>query len=375
MINILQIVISPPLVNGKNSITGPERRAARLAKRWKSEGFNVVVCYPSRGHLNNDFRTADLKVIDFEIGSKFNILSIFKLKRIVKENNIDIVHSQGPAALDLILALTSKLIKVKTIITRPVMIADQVNYSNLRIKIYEFIDKNITLKIVDSIIAVSCAGCEVLRDKYRVQKSKLQLIYNGVDTDKIVPGKYEKSKYEIRIGMIGQLFPPKGWFDFISTIQFIKNRSSKVIKALIIGEGELEEELIKMSKYYDLDDCISFEGYVDDIKVKLKELDMILFTTHREGLSVAVLEAMAAGLPQVITDVGGGREQIIHGENGFVVQVGDIEKMGTYCLELIENEDLRFAFGKTARMLAVEKFSEEEMFKKHVQLYKEIFAK
>ena len=368
MPNILQLVISPPLVNNKNSITGPERRAARLANMWASKGFNLTVCYPKRGQLNNEFKNANIKVVDFKISNKFDIYSIFKLRKIIKVNHIDLVHSQGPASLDLFIALASKLIKVKTIITRPVMLEDQSHYSKLKIKLYEFLDKNITLKIINKVVCVSQAGFDVMKNKYGVNKNKLVLIYNGIDTDKIKPIE-KKENGIIKIGMIGQLFPPKGWHDFIHTIKYIHKKSDRKFQALIVGEGEQKEELKVLVKRLNLENIISFEGFIYSINDKLNELDFILFTTHREGLSVAILEAMSAALPQVITDVGGGKEQIIHGENGYVVQRGDIETMGDYCLKLMKDQSLRTSLGTRSREIVKRKFSENAMLEKHVNLY------
>jgi glycosyltransferase involved in cell wall biosynthesis len=366
MYNILFLVISPPFSKEKNSVTGPERRAARLSSRWRVEGFNVTVCYPKRGRLIGDF--TDVKLIDFEIGSKFNLFAIFKLIRIIKSNDIDLVHSQGPASLDLFLAIASVFVKVKTIVTRPVMLQDQFHYSYVKIKIYEFIDKYLTLKIINKVICVSEDGYVTMNNRYRVEKRKLDLIYNGVDAKKIFPVKRKECEL-FKIGMIGQLFPPKGWRDFILTIHYISTKSQMPFQALIVGEGEQRDELNAFVESLGLGNIIVFKGYVDNIRNVLKELDLILFTTHREGFSVAILEAMAAGLPQVITDVGGGKEQIIHGENGYVVQCGDIEKMGDYCLSLMNDYGLRKRFGSAARVLVKKKFSEEAMFKSHVKLY------
>ena len=172
--------------------------------------------------------------------------------------------------------------------------------------------------------------------------------------------------------MVGQLFPPKGWHDFIRTVDYIYKKSNKEFQALIIGEGEQMEELKSLVIKLNLEDVISFEGYIDFIQSKLKELDFILFTTHREGFSVAILEAMSAGLPQVITDVGGGKEQIIHGENGYVVKCGEIETMGDYCLKLMNDKSLRVLLGAKSRELVKQKFSEDAMFKNHVNLYKKL---
>lgn len=368
MHNILLLVISPPLSRDKNSVTGPERRAARLAGLWRTEGFNVTVCYPKRGRLRNDFR--DVKVLDFEIGSKFNVFAIFRLIKIIKSNGIQLVHSQGPASLDLILAIASIFVKVKTIITRPVMLQDQSHYSRLKIRLYEFVDKYVTLKIINRIVCVCENGYLVMKMKYGVNERKLHLIYNGVDAEKIVP--VNKSGSELlKIGMIGQLFPPKGWRDFISVIHYISKKSKVPFKALIIGEGEDRDELHSLVKRLGLDNIIVFKGYVENINDIFRELDLILFTTHREGFSVAILEAMSAGLAQVITDVGGAKEQIIHGENGYVVKCGEIQQMGEYCLHLMNDVDLRLRFGSTSRDIVQKKFSENAMFMNYVALFNE----
>lgn len=370
MKNILQLVISPPLIDGKNSITGPERRAARLAGKWKDHGFNLVVCYPKRGRLNKDFEAAGIETIDWEIGSKFNFKSALKLRKIIKQYNIDLVHSQGPASLDLILALACVFLKVKTVVTRPVMLSDQINYSSLRRRIYEIVDQYVTLKLIHCFIAVSDNGRQVLKNRYKVKAKKVELIYNGVNTTKLTPNPKDSSdSKEFIIGMIGQLFPPKGWYDFIDAIDYIQQNTQTPIKAFVIGEGQMMAELKACVDEKKLNDVIVFKGYIDNIKLMLDQIDLILFTTHREGLSVAILEAMSMGVPQVITNVGGGKEQIIDGVNGYVYEVGQIQEMGDKCIELIESPNKLEELGKNAREIALEKFSEDSMFQNHLNVY------
>ena len=367
MTNILQLVISPPKNFDGNSITGPERRAARLSEKWRNRGFNLIVCYPKRGRRNKDFEKAGVKVIDFEIKNKFNMISVVRLIKIILQNNIKIVHSQGPASLDLIMSISALFTKTKSIITRPVMLSDQNHINILKRKIYEFIDKNLTLKIVDKIICVSNDGLARMSSEYAVPFSKLKLIYNGVDSEKIKPQLNQGNIFNI--AMIGQLFKPKGWYDFIDSIHILSKITDKKFKAFIIGDGEMKQELIEYVSDKGLSDIISFEGYVDDINNLLKKIDLILFTTHREGFSVAILEAMSAGIPQIVTNVGGSKEQIIHGLNGYIVEVGQIKLMAELCKKLMNSPDLLKKFGSESRKMVISKFSEKKMFDDHILIY------
>jgi len=370
---VLQIIISPPLKNNTNSVTGPEKRAARLADKWGKEGIDIVFCYPHRGQMLNFFKNTKQPVIDFEIGNKFNFFAIIKLIRIIKRYEIELVHCQGPASLDLIAAISGKLSGVKVIITRPVMLNDQIHYSLFKRRVYEIIDRFVTLSLLDNIIVVSKKGYKTLKERYKINENKLTLIYNGVESTLF---NYEKKKYlssgQIMFGMIAQLFPPKGWKDFIATVEYIKKRTSVKFKAVIVGEGEMRSELEQLVFSKGLQNNVEFKGFVENIPKLLEQLDFILFTSHREGLSVAILEGMAAGLPHVATNVGGAAEQIIDGETGFLFNVGDIEGMGKACLKFLENPNLIKRFGVRARKIAEEKFSEKSMFYNHVKVYKKV---
>lgn len=375
-IKVLQIVVSKNVSGIKSSVTGPERRAANLASQWKKHNITVIICYPSSGILNHYFNDANLKVIDFKIKGKFDFFAIKTLKTIIQDNNIDLVHSQGGAALDLIVSLAAKQAGVSSVITRPVMICDQKHYSKLKRKIYEILDQNITLNLVDKIIAVSRLGAIILKNKYNVNEEKIKIIHNGVDLAKFESKNYIKShkteSNEIIIGMVAHLTVFKGWHDFIKIISLINKRTSFKIKAKIIGDGILRNELEKEITNLGLSDVFFFTGYQDNIKDILNQLDIFLFTTHREGLSVAVIEVLASGLPVVATNIGGINEQIDEGENGYILPKGDVEGMANKCLELINNKELRMKFGKKSRELAEERFSQKRMLLEHIECYKTI---
>jgi len=370
MMRILFIVVSKNKQHGtKNIITGPERRMANVAGLWKDMGVEAVVCYPPYGSLKQVFTDAGNKVIPFQVKGKYDIRSIRHIVKIIRDGKIDLIHSQGSAATDLITTLAAKKANIPAVITRPVMIADQVHYTAYKKSMYEWIDEHITLKKADKIIAVSQNGFDILKNRYHVKEDKLKMVYNGVDLERF--SFHDRPQRIPVIGMVAHLSVFKGWFDFIAVIELLYKQGLH-FQAHIIGDGELKKALQDEVLRRNLSGTILFMENVSNVNECLAEMDIFLFTSHREGLSVAVIEALASGLPVVASKVGGIREQVRHGENGFIYNRGDIRQMADAVAQLIQNEELRRTMGEASRNIAVANFSEQEMISSYVTLYKEL---
>jgi glycosyltransferase involved in cell wall biosynthesis len=272
-----------------------------------------------------------------------------------------------------------QLCDLPVVVTRPVMIEDQILYSPLRRKIYSFIDRATTLRIARHTIAVSLAGYRHLSNYSGVDTTRLRLIYNGIHLESFPPRLHGAADGSgkvspVVIGMVAQLFPPKGWPDFIEVIDSLRHKGFNVF-ALIVGEGELRETLEADVARRNLQSYFEFTGFREDVASLYQRMDIFLFTTHREGLSLSVIEAMASGLPIVATEVGGIREQVDDGRNGHVVQVGDISAMVRHCTRLIQDPAVRAAMGRVSRQNAEKRFSEHRMLEQYAACYQEVAAK
>jgi L-malate glycosyltransferase len=374
---VLQIVSPPPRSReGRIGVCGPERRAANLAAQWRSHGIQPVVCYPRRGNLHQNFIDAGVEVVDFEIGSKLDLMAVRRIARLARETAAELIHTQGPASLDLLASLGSRAAGVPFVMTRPVVIEDQVNYSPFRRRVYGAIDRAITLRIADRIIAVSNAGLRHLLGFCGVQDAKVRLVHNGINLSRFAtcsssPASGQFNTRPVVIGMVAQLIPIKAWPDFVEVICMMR-RMQLNVKGLVVGDGEMREELERDVLARGMEAHFNFTGHTEDVSSVYAQMDVFLFTSRGEGLSVAVIEAMASGLPIVATDVGGIREQVEHGLNGYVVQPGDLSAMVFHCADLARDPKRRAYMGKLTRQLAEDRFSEHRMLKEYVHCYREV---
>lgn len=364
-INVLMVIVS----KGSDYITGPERRTLNLINNWKEFGVNVILCYPKNGALYHNFIKSNARVIDFQIRNKFDLIGLIKLIRIIKFNNTDIVHSQGAAANDLICSLASFFTRTRFVFSRLCILEDLLTYSYIRRYLYIILDNLITLRYASRIIAISYYGKDgLIRQKSKI-KNKVTVIYNGINLERFYPkNTYNEISDEIHVGMVAHLSPEKGWNVFIEVINIAIKEGVK-IHAHIIGEGEERGDIEHSIHDKKLSSFITLHGKKLTVGDLLNKLDIFLFTSRREGLSVAVLEAMATGLPIIASNVGAIREQIYDGQNGFVVDANDVEAYVEKLKYFYYNRCMLKKYGSNSRKIAEQKFDEKTMLYKYLKVY------
>lgn len=134
-----------------------------------------------------------------------------------------------------------------------------------------------------------------------------------------------------------------------------------------------EESLRKLAYYYEVQDRVLF-GMRHDIPDILQASDVFVLASDTEGLSRSVLEAMAAGLPSVVTDVGGNSELVLDEVTGLIVPPNDVESLSGAMLRLSTEEALRKKFAEAAFERAVSSFSRSRMLDRYTSLYEKLLA-
>lgn len=216
-------------------------------------------------------------------------------------------------------------------------------------------------------ICVSDAVRDSLIRQYRFPARKMLTIRNGISPDQFAPSRGDgtaiRSKLGIRAGdfllvCAARLSAEKGIDVLLSAMGQIV-REYPFCKCVIVGEGALREALLAQTKTLGLTGHIFFEGFQSDVRPYLCAADAFVLTSHIEGLPFSILEAMACGLPCVVTDVGGNAEAVANRVNGLVVKPGSVDDVAQAVIYLLKHPEERARMAQASRSRAENEFDIE----------------
>lgn len=199
--------------------------------------------------------------------------------------------------------------------------------------------------------------------------AKVEVLYNAVSS-------YESNPYSLEarnVLFMGRLGVRKGTFDLIEAIKRLDSNIPEDVKFYLcgdMGEKEVEAKVRELG----IEHRIAHIGWIDgEQKREFISKSMInCLPSYNEGLPMTILETMAAGVPNVSTNIASIPEVIRHGENGFLITPGDVESLTKCLLELIESESLRKRFSEKSYNLISKQFSLDASISRLKELYKDL---
>jgi glycosyltransferase involved in cell wall biosynthesis len=235
-------------------------------------------------------------------------------------------------------------------------------------------------------ICVSHAIMSQARTIPFLPKRKFITICNGINADPFlsvpIPDcrehlfqEYGLPPQSILVGNIGRLAPQKDNATLIRALAILKHSSPhRCFKLLLAGDGPDREALQYLARSLGLADDILFLGFQADIPYLLSCLDLFISPTLREGLSISILEAMAAARPIVVTSIPQNVELIEHEITGLLVPISSPEVLSRAILRLVTDPELASRLGKAARQRVLSDYTMERMFTETYQLYLDMVA-
>jgi sugar transferase (PEP-CTERM/EpsH1 system associated) len=365
-INVLHVVDSL-------RVGGLENGVVNLINALDDKIFcNSICCLRTTGGLQARLRDPSVKVFELHQRLKDNLL--FKMRKILVQEKVDIIHSNGygtffDSVVGAQLAGTPFTIHcIHGIYWR------DMEKMRLRRRILQRLLSLRTNKLY--------AVADYLREYYinivGVPASRISTIYNGVDVEAYTPrdentGREERLKLglpsdEILVGSVGTLYWVKDPENFLTAAALVLQQRDDV-SFLWVGGGPLKETLQTRAIELGIEGKIHYLGWRDDVSNILATLDIFVLPSLIEGFSYSILEAMASGLPVVATDVGGNSELIQNNGTGFLVPPRKQELLADAMLKLISKKSLRVDLGRKARQRVEEKFSLSSMVQKYQQMY------
>jgi len=229
------------------------------------------------------------------------------------------------------------------------------------------------------IIAVSEAIRDDLVAHDRIEPSKIAVIHNGIDVRRVETSLTREQARaalgikdeELAIGCVGRLEEQKGHRFLLEACAKLKNDPGLIhrLRVLMVGDGRLRGDLESQASALGLASSVSFLGTRQDVPEILRALDIYAMPSLWEGLSIAMLEAMAAGLPVVISDVSGVAQALGENEYGLRVPPGDDAALAHAIRSLAREPARRRTLGMSARERVKTEFSIEAMMSQLGSVY------
>ena len=234
------------------------------------------------------------------------------------------------------------------------------------------------LRSAGRVIAVSQAVAESLRRNGVIESSKITVVHNGIDIDRFDRSRTRSNELPILVGTVGHLAPIKGQDVFVRAAALISARRPSV-HFVVIGEDKSPQmsyrrSLENLIAELGVSEIVTMPGWRDDMPAVLSSLTLFVSAARSEPFGLAIVEAMAAGLPVVAAASEGALEIIEDGISGKLVPADDPEALAQAINDLLDDPHERSRLGRNALLAARESYSLARMASDTERVYREVLA-
>lgn len=350
----------------------------RLFLQWiphfDNQRFNISVCIlRPEYHFAEAFAERNISVQFLGCG-KYNVLALPRILKVIKHDNIDIIHGQGFGATNFV-----RMARVLTGV--PVLI--HLHDTNTYYPLVQRLADRMLARFTDRGIAVSHVVKKFWIEGGRLKglnPERIDVMYNCVDLDDFasppqVDINHQKAMLGIDhqskvVGTITRLYETKGNRYLLEAAPIILKKIPNVV-FLIVGDGPLKSDLAEQARRLGIEKQVIFTGFRNDVSKVLATFDIKVLSSYAaEGMPLTILEAMAMGKAIVTTDI---VEIIKHGETGLCVARKDAKAMAGAIISLLENVSLAEGLGQAAKK-ASRDFEVNDYVRRLEGIYEEMVA-
>jgi glycosyltransferase involved in cell wall biosynthesis len=365
-----------------------------IINKLKKEGFEVEIAC-SKGEealkLEKQGHVFRFVKIDRKFSPISNLMSITGLFNIMKSGKYDLVHVHTPSA-SILARIAAKLARVPIVIYTAHGFYFHDNMSKFEYKFFTTLEKILGRYFTDYIFVQSEEDYRTAKQLRIIEENKITCISNGVDLEKfnIENVQIDTVSFKTALGIppegkvitfIGRLVKEKGIIDLIDAFAKLA-RDYRDVFLLIIGDvttnerdNKTKEKIEEILENVNFKDRFIITGYREDIPEILEVSDIFILPSYREGMPRSIIEAMAMKLPVIATSIRGAREEVLDGETGFLVPVGNVKALGDAMLKLVRDSELRKSMGENGRMRVEKFFDESKVIEKELFTINELLAK
>ena len=342
-------------------------------KMFKDAGYEVHLA--SKGEESLEYVDKHFNVnFSREPINKDNIGAYKELKKIIEEGEYEVVQCNTPAA-SVITRLAAKKARKKG--TRMIYMAHGFHFfkgAPLKNWIFYYSIEKFLSKYTDDLITINDEDYEIASKKFKaknihhihgigINKSQFDITISDEEKNEL-RNSLNLKENDFVILYVGELIDRKNQKMLIEAMKGLDDN----YKLLLVGNGKSKEDYEKIINENNLNNKVYLLGFRKDVPKLLKIANIYVATSKMEGLPINILEARGAGLPIIVTNSRGQRELVQDNENGFIIELGDIETLKEKIQLLYENEELRNKFIKNSKN-NIEKYCLENVYEEIKEIY------
>lgn len=349
---------------------GAETVILELASSLDRSRFRSIVLLPPGHWLPQALREREVRTIEAKSSAWYDPHVFRVMVGLIVKEKVDLIHSHLPDQ-NFYSCIAGVLTRRKTIVTyHGAQPFTGGGGARRAFKTW------VVQRTASSVVVVSDYLKNLLAEA-GFKRERLVRIYNGVNLSRFAGPPRGCLRTELHcppecrlIGMVANMRQSKGYEYFVKAARIVKD-SFPQAHFVVVGEleGRIVNQMRALMKDLNLEDHFSLLGFRGDVPQILADLDVFVLSSVSEGLSIATIEAMAAGRPVVVTRSGGPQEIIEDRRTGLLVPPGDASALASGICEVLASSELASALGRNAQMLVEGKFSLKNMISSYESLY------
>lgn len=352
---------------GNNIVGGMETYVQRLVERLPKEHFRVSVVCPYESHYSDRLRGHGAEVLVLSMPDDPCWASICSAAAYVKSEQVDVLQAHLTNA-HILAGLVGQLTGTPVIYTNH---GRRLSSEDLEVH-----------QLARTHFSLVCRYTELHALGLGIRPEYVHMIPNGVDTTVFTPRRERQGALRQRfgippdapvVGFVGRLSVEKGPETFLRSV-LLAHQAVPELHAVMVGTGPMESNVETFIRNFQMGSYAHLAGLQDDMPAVMSEFDLFVSSSHSEAMPLAMMEAMASGLPIVGTRVGGVPDLIQHGVSGYLVDRADINAISSAVRGLLQEPSLREQFGLASRERAVTLFSLDESIRVTCQLLRQLSA-
>lgn len=333
--------------------------------------YRAVVVIRGKGWVYDELRRRGVQPVLLPAKGSFNWRYLFSLAGLIRRERVDLIQSHLLGA-NVYCSLAGLLTRRPVVVTfhGTVDIGDNERFKGLK---FGAINMG-----ADCVVAVSRSLKRELLSRTPLREKLTTVIYNGIRVAEfrlphsdVLRRQFGWADDDVIVGSLGNVRSAKGYDILLQAAAELKP-GKRVFRFVIAGQGApggLYDVLLRMRADLELQEHVQFIGFCDQPAEFLSNLDLFLLSSTSEGFSLATIQAMAAGLPVVVTRSGGPEEIISHGENGWIVDAANHTAIARALERLDDDRGLRTALAEKGRRRAEDTFGIDAMLAGYERVY------